>query len=74
MGRKIYCTNCGRKNSVESNFCLFCGSKLVKPATGQIEMAQTTPAQNSTQKSYYNHIVHYFVSADRGVTDDLCEQ
>lgn len=50
MVRKVYCTNCGQENSAESNFCLFCGSELVKPAAGQMKMPQTAPVRTPRKK------------------------
>ena len=31
----MFCTNCGRKNSDDSNFCVACGTKLLHPVSGR---------------------------------------
>jgi hypothetical protein len=30
-GKSIFCTQCGRKRSLEDRFCSWCGAKLSKP-------------------------------------------
>ena len=75
VSKMIQCNKCGQANARESNFCRFCGTKMVQPQFDQFfPQAQPNQVRNETSYEYNPPRPHAWKTDEFQATDDKTRQ